>query len=112
MPIYQITCDECGRVEEAYRKIADIDKPYPECHGEPMRRMITSCAVIADISPYRSVVTGEYITGRSQHKEHLKRHNLVELGNDKITNKDYDSSKCDHDVRKELTDAVRTTLKR
>lgn len=35
-----------------------------------------------DIQPYQSMVTGELIGSRSQHREHLKRHNLVEIGNE------------------------------
>lgn len=38
--------------------------------------------VIADIQPYKSMATGEFIGGRAQHREHLKRHNLVEIGNE------------------------------
>lgn len=35
-----------------------------------------------DIDPYQSMVTGEMITGRAQHREHLKKHNLNEIGNE------------------------------
>lgn len=38
--------------------------------------------VMKDIDPYKSMVTGEVITSRSQHREMLKKHNLVEFGND------------------------------
>lgn len=38
--------------------------------------------VMGDIQPYKSVVTGEAINSRSQHREMLKRHNLVEFGNE------------------------------
>ncbi|HKJ73337.1 MAG TPA: hypothetical protein VKA19_04410 [Alphaproteobacteria bacterium] len=40
--------------------------------------------VVRDIEPYRSVVTGEHITGRRQHREHLKAHGLQEVGNETI----------------------------
>lgn len=39
--------------------------------------------VIQDIAPYRSMVTGEQITGRRQHREHLRAHGLQEVGNEK-----------------------------
>ena len=35
-----------------------------------------------DIAPYKSMITGEMITSRSQHREHLRKHNCVEVGND------------------------------
>ena len=38
--------------------------------------------VMPDIQPYRSMVTGEEITSRSRHREHLKQHRLVEVGNE------------------------------
>lgn len=39
--------------------------------------------IISDIDPYRSVITGERIAGRRQHKEHLAQHDCVEVGNEK-----------------------------
>jgi len=38
--------------------------------------------VMPDIAPYKSMVTGEWITSRAQHREHLKKHGMVEVGND------------------------------
>lgn len=38
--------------------------------------------VMTDIQPYKSMVTGEMITSRSQHREHLKKHHLIEIGNE------------------------------
>ena len=35
-----------------------------------------------DIAPYQSMKTGEMIMGRAQHREHLKKHNLNEVGNE------------------------------
>ena len=47
--------------------------------------------VMGDIKPYKSMVTGEIIEGRKQHREHLKTHNVVEVGDafDKPTPKPY-----------------------
>lgn len=38
--------------------------------------------VIGEIQPYKSMITGEMITSRSQHREHLRKHGCVEVGND------------------------------
>jgi hypothetical protein len=38
--------------------------------------------VINDIDPYRSMQTGEVISSRSRHREHLKAHGLIEVGNE------------------------------
>ncbi len=43
---------------------------------------ITGPEVIRDINPYRSMVTGEMITSRSKHRDHLRAHGVVEVGND------------------------------
>ena len=40
--------------------------------------------VIRDIEPYQSMVDGSMITSRSHHREHLKRHNCFEVGNEKF----------------------------
>ena len=41
-----------------------------------------SAYVAPDIQPYRSQITGEMITSRSQHREHLRQHNCFEIGNE------------------------------
>jgi hypothetical protein len=38
--------------------------------------------IMRDISDYRSAITGETITSRSAHRDHLRAHNCVEVGNE------------------------------
>lgn len=38
--------------------------------------------IIPDIEPYQSMITGEMITSRSRHREHLRQHDCFEVGND------------------------------
>lgn len=38
--------------------------------------------VMGDIQPYRSMVDGRIIEGRRQHREHLRAHRLIEVGNE------------------------------
>ncbi len=38
--------------------------------------------VMPDIQGYKSMQTGEWIGSRSTHREHLKTHRLVEIGNE------------------------------
>lgn len=60
---------------------------YPADGGEPFE-VATSFVpaprvhVRGDIQPYRSMVTGEMIESRSQHRAHLKQHGKVEIGNE------------------------------
>lgn len=43
--------------------------------------------VMGDIQPYKSMVDGSLITSRSHHREHLRQHGCVEVGNDSSLNK-------------------------
>lgn len=38
--------------------------------------------VMGDIQPYKSMVDGSTISSRSHHREHLRKHGCVEVGND------------------------------
>lgn len=38
--------------------------------------------VIRDLAPYRSMIDGSVIDGRKRHRDHLKAHGCVEVGND------------------------------
>jgi hypothetical protein len=40
--------------------------------------------IMLDIQPYKSMVDGSMISSRSQHREHLRRHNCFEVGNEKM----------------------------
>lgn len=38
--------------------------------------------VIRDIQPYKSMIDGSIIDGRKRHRDHLRAHQCVEIGND------------------------------
>lgn len=38
--------------------------------------------IIGDIKPYISMIDGSEITSRSRHREHLRTHGCIEVGND------------------------------
>jgi len=42
--------------------------------------------IMLDIQPYKSMVDGSIITSRSKHREHLRQHNCIEIGNEKMQN--------------------------
>ena len=48
-------------------------------------RSVAGPAVLPDIAPYRSQIDGSLITNRRQHREHLRRHGCLEVGNEKVT---------------------------
>ncbi len=41
-----------------------------------------SSMIMPDIQPYKSMVNGEMITSRSHHRNLLKQHGLIEIGNE------------------------------
>lgn len=83
MPLYEYAHD-CGERLEVVLPVSEHSTTRPCACGGVMRQVITAPHVMQDIEPYRSVVTGELIGGRHQHREHLKRHNLVEIGNEPV----------------------------
>ena len=81
MPIYCVVCKSCGKRDEVFRRLADYEN-MPDCCGVMMSKYFTPINVQQDIQPYQSMVTGEMITSRSQHRAHLKQHGCIEIGNE------------------------------
>ena len=50
--------------------------------GTQPERTPSGHMVMKDIAPYRSMVDGSLITSRSKHREHLRAHNCIEIGNE------------------------------
>ena len=55
-----------------------------EVSADYVRPRADGLLIIPDIAPYQSVITGETIGGRAQHREHLKMHGCIEVGNEKM----------------------------
>lgn len=67
--------------------------------------------VIGDIQPYRSMATGEIVGGRRQHREHLKEHRLIEVGNEIKAHINQRQPTVDRQgIRQALVDSVRRYL--
>lgn len=84
MPVYGTCCHACGKEDSIYRLVAERDLNIPECLycGGEMKRVISAPYVAADMTPYQSMITGEMINSRSQHRTHLRDHNCIEIGNE------------------------------
>lgn len=81
MPIYRIRCATCESEQDIFRSLANYND-LPECCGVKTHRRIMPAMVTADIAPYRSMITGEIINSRSRHRDHLKSHGCIEIGNE------------------------------
>lgn len=106
MPMYSVKCSECGHVEDVYRTLADYNNLPKHC-GETMRRIITAPFVQSDIGGYKSMATGEWISSRSKHREHLRKHGLIEIGNEKISQP---KQKADPTIRRDIINAVNKVM--
>jgi len=83
MPIYATCCQSCGKEDSIYRAVAERDRDIPSCEcGGTVQRVVSAPYVAADMTPYKSMITGEMITSRSQHRTHLKEHGCIEIGNE------------------------------
>lgn len=61
-----------------------FEGPEADAAWEAKQKMTRQFAptVISDIGGYISQVDGSWIDSRSKHRNHLKQHNMIELGND------------------------------
>lgn len=48
------------------------------------RSDLAAPTIIKDIGEYRSPIDGQMITSRSAHRDHLKAHDVIELGNEVV----------------------------
>lgn len=55
-------------------KVVPRDEASYQGHG--------GLTVMRDIEPYKSTITGEIIGGRRQHRQHLRDHKCIEVGNE------------------------------
>lgn len=63
-------------------------------------------SIIPDIQPYRSMIDGTVIHSRSQHRQHLKEHGCVEIGNDSSLSKQPKPSYDSRGLKEEIIRAV------
>ena len=110
-----MVCPKCGYSEGNHvTKLSDEDyfmeiwtptlgleeakKSWIEKQNQPkqLTHMIQS-----DIEGYVSQVDGSWITSRSHHRNHLKQHRMIELGNDVPTqHKPIEISRKSNEIRK------------
>jgi hypothetical protein len=58
-------------------ELVEVSRAYVQ-----VRDARSSHNVMPDIQPYRSMIDGREITSRSRHREHLRAHGCIEVGND------------------------------
>jgi hypothetical protein len=93
-------CPNCGWSESNHVKVVKTDKekylefwgftlgsPEAEQAWKEKQEMTfrEAPSVMSDIEGYVSQVDGSWIDSRSKHRNHLKQHRMIELGNDAPT---------------------------
>lgn len=67
-----------GRRTYVFRDGEMVPKIYAAALAEP-----GGFQIIKDIGEYTSTLDGARITSRSQHRDHMRQHGVIELGNEK-----------------------------
>ena len=84
MPLYGLRCTE-GHDEERFVPLSAYYDPLGACHkcGAALQRTITVPHIINGSQyDYVSVIDGSHIGSKTAHREHLRTHNMIELGNE------------------------------
>lgn len=63
---------------ENYYKVGGVWSKNPYSTGEA-----GGVLIMPDIQPYRSTIDGSLIKSRSHHREHLREHGCIEVGNER-----------------------------
>ena len=80
MPTYTYRCKQCCHEFDIVHRMSDDSLTDCEQCGGELRRVIGLPMIAPDITPYQSMLTGEMIGSRSEHREHLRKHGYVEVG--------------------------------
>lgn len=56
--------------------------PKDEAH---LHRAVDAPYVMNDIKEYKSPLDGSIISSRSHHRQHMREHGVIEVGNEKLT---------------------------
>jgi hypothetical protein len=83
MPLYATKCD-AGHIGERFVSLSKFNEPMAPCEcGELTWRVVTAPHIMASAHyDYQSVIDGTNITSREAHRDHLARHNMIEIGNE------------------------------
>lgn len=81
MPLYDYKCEECDKIQEHYKKIADSTHKC-ECGGIQNRTLTTQFYAQSDIEPYLDPHIGKepmWIKSRQHRREVMKSQKVYEL---------------------------------
>jgi len=59
--------------------------------------------IMSDITPYRSPIDGAAVTSRSAHRDHMRAHGVIEVGNERIGRTETPIPEAKTDIRKAIS---------
>lgn len=115
MPLVAFTCEPCKCLFGLYMRDGDQwAASCPKCgdhvengigpHGEGMRT--SHLRLPNDQYDYISAIDGSHISSKRAHRDHLKRHGVIELGNEKPPMKPLTPRIPRESIHRELKDQV------
>ena len=106
MPIYGYACTK-GHAFDAYLPLARYKEPQrcPTCQRMG-QKILTPPRVMADCEGYNSPVTGEWISGRKQRREDLKRHGCIEYDPEMRKDAERFNREADKKVDRMITESL------
>lgn len=113
MPEIAFECVRCKCLFGEYVRDGEALKAEcPLCHREVTlfyaggASHVRPIYSVGDQYDYVSVVDGSHISSKRAHREHLKRHGLIEIGNEKAEMKPLQAQIPKDSIRREMRDTV------
>jgi transcription elongation factor Elf1 len=93
VPNYTFECHRCGHQKHEFLSLAEHEEYEPVHCKKPMYQVLSAPQIVKDIDPYSAVATdiatgkAPRIGSRREHREFLRRNDLVEVGTQPISSK-------------------------
>lgn len=88
------------------KRFIQIDGQLHEVSSDWRQEPKADIHIMPDIQPYRSMIDGTMIMSRSHHREHLRQHNCVEVGNDSSLYKRPEPVRPPPNLKQDIIEAV------
>lgn len=89
--------------DEELMKMVSKDEYYARKYQD----VKSSFTIIEEIKPYQSMIDGSMITGRRDHREHLKRNNCIEAGDMPIKNPERPKDNLKEQIARQVYEKLR-----
>lgn len=74
---------------KTYKGTDGYNRIHPDYGGEYECGDL-SAYVMRDMEPYKSPIDGSMVTSRSMHRDHMRKHDVIEVGNERLPSRSRD----------------------